>query len=107
MKQCLQDSHTIFSSAQSDVSLQEARDALNRIRSNAGHWHELAKLLPRLSMSGYDSQVVEMETGLERVIQNAANSAVGRYVIQLAKALNQPVDVVALGYMPKPCPPCS
>lgn len=45
--------------------------ALDRLRSNAGHWHELAKLLPRLAMSGYDSQVVEMETGLERVTQNA------------------------------------
>lgn len=53
------------------MDMQEAREALDRIRSNAGHWHELAKLLPRLAMSGYDSQVVEMETGLERVTQNA------------------------------------
>ncbi len=28
-------------------------------------------------------------------------------VSQLTKALNQPVLVVSLGYMPKPCPPCS
>lgn len=48
----------------------EARDALNRLRVQAGHWHELAKLLPRLAAAGYDSKAVESETGLERARQN-------------------------------------
>lgn len=50
---------------------QEAREALDKIRAQAGYWHELAKLFPRLAAAGYDSQVVEMETGLERVVQNS------------------------------------
>lgn len=50
---------------------QEAREAMDKIRAQAGHWHELAKLFPRLAAAGYDSQVVEMETGLERKVQNA------------------------------------
>lgn len=37
----------------------------------AGVWHELAKALPQLAASGYDSAVVEMETGLERAQQSA------------------------------------
>ena len=50
---------------------EEARDALNRLRVSAGHWHELAKLLPRLAAAGYDSKTVENETGLERARQNS------------------------------------
>lgn len=65
------DSENPHAQAFGPMDLQEARNALDRIRSSAGHWHELAQLLPRLAMSGYDSQVVEMETGLERVTQNA------------------------------------
>ena len=49
---------------------EEARAALDKIRAQAGYWHELAKLFPRLAAAGYDSQVVEMETGLERKVQN-------------------------------------
>lgn len=49
----------------------EARAALDKIRTQAGYWHELAKLFPRLAAAGYDSQVVEMETGLERKTQNS------------------------------------
>lgn len=50
---------------------EEARAALDKVRSQAGYWHELAKLFPRLAAAGYDSQVVEMETGLERKVQNS------------------------------------
>ena len=53
------------------LDMHEVRPALDRIRHQAGHWHELAQLLPRLAASGYDAQVVEFETGLERVVQNA------------------------------------
>ena len=49
----------------------EVRDALEKIRAQAGYWHELAKLLPRLAAANYDSQAVEMDTGLERKTQNA------------------------------------
>lgn len=51
--------------------MEEARQALDKLRAQAGRWHELALLLPRLAASGYDAQVVEFETGLERVIQNS------------------------------------
>ena len=53
------------------LEMHECRQALDRIRAQAGSWHELAQLLPRLAASGYDAQVVEFETGLERVVQNA------------------------------------
>lgn len=44
---------------------------LNRLKAGAGHWHELAKLLPVLAALGVDATVVEASTGLERVAQNA------------------------------------
>ena len=43
---------------------------LNRIRADAGPWHQLAKLLPALTRAGIDATAVEAETGLERARQN-------------------------------------
>ena len=43
---------------------------LNRIRADAGPWHQLAKLLPALTRAGVDATAVEAETGLERARQN-------------------------------------
>lgn len=47
-----------------------AQDMLNRIRADAGPWHQLAKLLPALTRAGLDATAVEAETGLERARQN-------------------------------------
>lgn len=47
-----------------------AQDMLNRIRADAGPWHQLAKLLPALTRAGVDATAVEAETGLERARQN-------------------------------------
>jgi hypothetical protein len=44
---------------------------LNRLKAQAGHWHDLAKLLPALASLGADATVVEAETGIERAMQNA------------------------------------
>lgn len=45
-------------------------EMLNRLRSNAGHWHQLAKYLPALQRAGVDSMVIEEMVGLERRLQN-------------------------------------
>ena len=47
-----------------------AQDMLNRLQAQAGHWHELAKLLPALQSKGFDAFAVEEATGLERKTQN-------------------------------------
>jgi hypothetical protein len=43
---------------------------LDRLRADAGPWHELAKTLPALARAGIDATAVEAETGLERARQN-------------------------------------
>ncbi len=43
---------------------------LNRIRAGAGHWHELARLLPGLAAAGYEATTVDAETGVERRTQS-------------------------------------
>ena len=45
-------------------------EMLNRLRSNAGQWHQQAKLLPLLLRAGCDSVAVEEAVGLERRVQN-------------------------------------
>lgn len=50
-------------------------EMLNRLRSNAGHWHQLANLLPALARAGVDSTVVEEMVGLERRLQNVWTGA--------------------------------
>ncbi|GAB4818970.1 hypothetical protein N2152v2_006016 [Parachlorella kessleri] len=45
-------------------------EMLNRLRSNAGEWHQQAKLLPLLLRAGCDSVAVEEAVGLERRVQN-------------------------------------
>ena len=50
---------------------------LDRLSSQAGHWHELARLLPGLAASGYDGAAIEERCGIERATQ-------GRWVISLS-----------------------
>ena len=69
------------------IDPQEARAALDKIRAQAGYWHELANLFPRLAAAGYDSQVVEMETGLERKVQNAWLASQQVILLNLVHAL--------------------
>ena len=40
------------------------------MRGGAGHWHELAKMLPVLDAAGYNGLMVEQEAGVERATQN-------------------------------------
>lgn len=54
-------------------------EMLGRLRSQAGHWHELARFLPALQRAGYDSVAVEEATGLERRVQNVWNTAAQVY----------------------------
>ena len=46
------------------------QEHLRRVKSGAGHWHELAKLLPVLHAAGFDSVFIEQEAGVERATQN-------------------------------------
>jgi len=64
------------------------QEMLNRLQAQAGHWHQLAKLLPALNNAGYDSNVVEEMTGLERKVQNIWTSAA-----QIYEALSKSGDV--------------
>lgn len=43
---------------------------LGKLKTGAGYWHELAKLLPALQRLGFDAQAVELATGLERPLQS-------------------------------------
>jgi hypothetical protein len=43
---------------------------LSRLRSRAGQWHQLAKLLPALYSKGYDTGTIDEETGVNPVEQN-------------------------------------
>jgi hypothetical protein len=60
----------------SDLPQQEM---LNRLQAQAGHWHELAKLLPALQAKGIDAYAVEEATGLERKTQNLWTSSASIY----------------------------
>jgi hypothetical protein len=60
----------------SDIPQQEM---LNRLQAQAGHWHELAKLLPALHAKGVDAYAVEEATGLERKAQNLWTSSASIY----------------------------
>lgn len=55
------------------------QDMLNRLQAQAGHWHQLAKLLPALHTKGFDSFTVEEATGLERKTQNLWTSSASIY----------------------------
>jgi hypothetical protein len=43
---------------------------LNRLRSRAGQWHQLAKLLPALYSKGYESNTIDEMTGVNPAEQN-------------------------------------
>lgn len=55
------------------------QEMLNRLQAQAGHWHELAKLLPSLQAKGIDAFAVEEATGLERKTQNLWTSSASIY----------------------------
>jgi Rubisco accumulation factor 1 alpha helical domain/Rubisco accumulation factor 1 helix turn helix domain len=55
------------------------QEMLNRLQAQAGHWHELAKLLPALQAKGIDAFTVEESTGLERKTQNLWTSSASIY----------------------------
>lgn len=44
-------------------------EMLNKLRSRAGRWHQLAKLFPFLSTAGFDSSHVDEVTGITPAIQ--------------------------------------
>lgn len=48
----------------------EPQEMLNRLRSRAGHWHELAKLFPALNSKGFDSATIDEMTGITPAEQN-------------------------------------
>lgn len=60
-----------------------AQVLVNKLRANAGHWHELAKMLPVLAAAGMDSTAIESETGVERVQQNAWTVSVQVWILVL------------------------
>ncbi|BDA49792.1 Rubisco accumulation factor 1, chloroplastic [Coccomyxa sp. Obi] len=51
--------------------VQDPQVLLNRMRSGAGQWHELAELVPALAKLGIDNTIIEAETGIERAQLNA------------------------------------
>lgn len=55
------------------------QEMLNRLQAQAGHWHELAKLLRALQVKGFDAFAVEEATGLERKEQNLWISSASIY----------------------------
>ena len=73
-----------------------AQVALNRIRAGAGHWHELARLLPGLAVAGYDATIVDAETGVERRTQSrwAVSLQVGEHVLPGFGFNSRPVVLV-------------
>jgi hypothetical protein len=44
-------------------------EMLGKLRSRAGKWHNLAKMLPYLYRQGYDSSVVDQMTGITPAVQ--------------------------------------
>ncbi len=48
----------------------EPKELLDRLRTTSGHWHQLAKFLPQLARAGYNTMMIEGETGLHRSEQD-------------------------------------
>ncbi|KAG2426314.1 hypothetical protein HXX76_013071 [Chlamydomonas incerta] len=51
-------------------SSMEPQEMLNKLRSRAGHWHELAKLMAPLNSSGYSSTSIDEMTGITPLEQS-------------------------------------
>ncbi|KAK9839810.1 hypothetical protein WJX81_003436 [Elliptochloris bilobata] len=79
---------------QAPAQTEDPQTMLNKIRADAGPWHQLAKLLPALVRAGIDATAVEAETGLERARQNVW--AVSEQVYEsLARSGEVPPDEMA------------
>ncbi len=42
---------------------------INKLRSRAGKWHQLAKMLPVLAQAHYDSNAIDEVTGITPALQ--------------------------------------
>jgi hypothetical protein len=69
-------------------------EMLDRIEAGAGHWHQLAKLLPALQRAGFDAAAVEDRTGVDPKTQNLWSSAAQIYD-SLAAAGGAAPDILA------------
>lgn len=78
--------------AQTEINA-DPQEMLNRLQAQAGHWHQLAKLFPALLAKGYDSNVVEEMTGIERKLQNIWSSSAQIY--ESLKKTGVPPEVMA------------
>ena len=64
---------------------------LAKLKTGAGHWHELAKALPMLQRAGFDWLAIESETGLERALQSIWTIA-GQVYESLQQSSNFPQE---------------
>ncbi|GFR49049.1 hypothetical protein Agub_g11075 [Astrephomene gubernaculifera] len=48
----------------------DPQEMLNKLRSRAGHWHDLAKFIPALNSKGYSAAVIDELTGITPAEQN-------------------------------------
>lgn len=53
------------------LNTQDPQVLISKLRSNAGHWHQLGKLLPILYSKGIDSNMVAELTGINPADQNS------------------------------------
>lgn len=54
-----------------DMADIDPQQMLQRIQGEAGHWYDLAKLIPRLQGKGFDSSAIAEITGITSAIQNS------------------------------------
>lgn len=52
------------------LAQQDPHEMINKLRSHAGQWHALAKLLPILYAKGFDTNTIAELTGVNPVDQN-------------------------------------
>lgn len=79
--------------ADDTTSNMEPQDMLNRLRSRAGKWYDLAKLVPALNSKGYDSSAIDEATGINPAEQNIW--VVSATVYESLKAEGMPASFLA------------
>lgn len=52
------------------TSAMSADEMLGKLRARAGHWFQLAKIIPALAAKGYDSSTIDEATGITPAEQN-------------------------------------